>query len=99
MSLQEFISHPYAYNLANSRQWGKLAKALLRSIATYSHFLVIINGFFPLLDHSCICCLAAVYAPEAWKKFGKNISKYESIWELKTFLNTLDTAVSMVTGL
>ena len=69
--LQEFISHPYAYNLAISRQWGKLAKALLGSIATYSHYLVIINGFFPLLDHSCICCLAAVYAPEAWKKFGK----------------------------
>ena len=99
MSLQELISNPYADNLANSRPCGKLSKALLRSIATVPTIWWLSMPSF----HSSIILISVDWQlylrlkPE--KNLEKSISKYENIWELKTFTNILDTAASILTGL
>ena len=99
MSLQELISNPYADNFANSRPWGKLSKALLRSIATVPTIWWLSMACF----HSSIILISVVWQlylrlkPEG--NLEKSISKYENVWELKTFSNNLDTAVSILTGL
>ena len=99
MSLQELISNQYADNLANSRPWGKLPKALLRSIATVPTIWWLSMASF----HFSIILISVVWQFYSRLKPGRNveksISKYENIWELKTFSNTLDTAVSILTGL
>ena len=51
-----------------------------------AYYMVITNDSFPLLDDSYTCGLAAIFVPEARQKFGKkSMSKYENIWEIKTF--------------